>query len=153
PFRFTTKRPPSVLVCGSGNPGGHDLFLPPSPCSRQSCEPLKTFVMPSANFAEDADTHWRPYRLFLGATTNAGTIGSHVSVLSAGHSPHPPHAHLEEEILLVLDGIAEIHVVDEDKCEPRVERIPAGSFVYYPAYQHHTIRNPADAPVTYLMFK
>src|SRR4029079_5969110 len=35
----------------------------------------------------------------------------------------------------------------------RVERLAAGSFVYYPAYQYHTIRNASSAPVIYMMFK
>ena len=37
--------------------------------------------------------------------------------------------------------------------EPRTERLRPGSFVYYPAWQHHTIRNPGARSVAYLMFK
>ena len=36
---------------------------------------------------------------------------------------------------------------------PRLERLRPGSLVYYPAWQHHTIRNPGTSPVAYLMFK
>jgi len=31
--------------------------------------------------------------------------------------------------------------------------LSAGSFVYYPAFQFHTIRNATATPITYLMFK
>src|SRR5262249_39075517 len=96
----------------------------------------------------------RPSHLFRGATPNTQVMGSHVSVLSPGHSPHPPHAHREEELLIVLDGQAELIIADgPDDVRPRVERLQKGSFVYYPAYQHHTIRNRSRRPVTYLMFK
>lgn len=81
-------------------------------------------------------------------------MSSHVSVLSPGHSPHPPHSHVQEELLIVLKGEAEILIVESpDPARARVERLVPGYFVYYPAYQHHTLRNPAASPVTYLMFK
>ena len=35
----------------------------------------------------------------------------------------------------------------------RREKIRPGSFVYYPPYQYHTIRNPGTSPVTFLTFK
>jgi mannose-6-phosphate isomerase-like protein (cupin superfamily) len=43
-------------------------------------------------------------------------------------------------------------ITDDDSLEGRVEVLGPGSFVYHPAYQHHTIRNRSDAPVTYVVF-
>jgi uncharacterized cupin superfamily protein len=78
----------------------------------------------------------------------------HVSVLSPGHSPHPPHAHPDEEILIVLDGEAELVIsLNETGLNARCERLSVGSFVYYPAFQFHTIRNATAKPITYLMLK
>jgi hypothetical protein len=34
-----------------------------------------------------------------------------------------------------------------------VERLAPGAFVYYPAWQHHTIRNAGTGPIAYLRFK
>jgi mannose-6-phosphate isomerase-like protein (cupin superfamily) len=102
---------------------------------------------------EDAVARWRPYSFFHGYTANVEAMESHLSVLSAGHSPHRPHAHVEEELLVVLDGVAEILITDDDRSEGRVEVLGPGSFVYHPAYRHHTIRNRTDAPITYVMFK
>ena len=54
----------------------------------------------------------------------------------------------------MLNGEAEILIAKgADPDGARIERLVAGSFVYYPAYQYHTIRNSSDSPVTYLMFK
>jgi uncharacterized cupin superfamily protein len=77
-----------------------------------------------------------------------------MSILSPGHSPHSPHAHPEEELLIILDGEADLVISKGAEIEgARVERAGLGAFVYYPSYQHHTIRNSSRAPVTYLMIK
>jgi mannose-6-phosphate isomerase-like protein (cupin superfamily) len=97
---------------------------------------------------------WAPYPLFRGRTELLDFVGCHVSVLSPGCSPHPPHSHIEEEILIVLDGEAEIVIASrEDDPEPRIERLRPAQFSYYPAWQFHTLRNVSVAPVTYMMFK
>lgn len=81
-------------------------------------------------------------------------MSCHVSVLSPGHCPHPHHSHIEEELLIVLDGEANIEIASSrDDNMPRVETLAQGQFSYYPAWQHHTIRNRSTQPVTYLMFK
>jgi quercetin dioxygenase-like cupin family protein len=78
----------------------------------------------------------------------------HASVLSPGKCPHPPHAHHEEELLIVLDGEAELLIADKPSFEgARVEKVAPGALAYYPAFQHHTIRNTGHKPVSYLMFK
>jgi mannose-6-phosphate isomerase-like protein (cupin superfamily) len=75
-------------------------------------------------------------------------------VLVGGHSPHAPHAHGDEELLIPLHGDVDLMIATSPTdTAPRVERVRPGSFVYYPAGQHHTIRNPGVAPVSYLMFK
>jgi oxalate decarboxylase/phosphoglucose isomerase-like protein (cupin superfamily) len=56
--------------------------------------------------------------------------------------------------LIVLDGQADLIIPDGlDDANARTEHLQKGSFVYYPAYQHHTIRNCSSKPITYLMFK
>jgi mannose-6-phosphate isomerase-like protein (cupin superfamily) len=97
---------------------------------------------------------WVPYPLFRGETSSLKHMGCHVSVLSAGFCPHPPHAHDEEELLIVLAGAAEIILAAaEDDAHPRIMTLEPGQFSYYPAWQHHTLRNPFSSAVTYLMFK
>lgn len=104
--------------------------------------------------ADLAGEKWRPYPLFSGQTRTHDDIACHYSLLSPGHSPHPPHTHVEEEILIILKGEADILIADGPQPDgARVEHLRPGSFVYYPAYQHHTIRNSPDVPVAYLMFK
>jgi mannose-6-phosphate isomerase-like protein (cupin superfamily) len=111
---------------------------------RSFAEPLK----------ENAEAGWEHHAIFRGSTPAIDMMSCHAAVLSAGCSPHPPHAHNDEELLIVLDGEAELLIADRPEYEgARAVRVTPGDFAYYPAQQHHTIRNPANSPVTYMMFR
>jgi quercetin dioxygenase-like cupin family protein len=156
PFRFlAAPRPPTVLVHGQASGGANRLAPPPVPPIQEGASMLTSCIRSlDLPLAEDAATRWGYYPLFQGATPNLGEMESHVSVLSAGHMPHPPHAHDEEELLIILDGEADLLLADGPSAEgARAERVAPGSFAYYPAGQHHTLRNPGPSPVSYLMFK
>ena len=150
PFCFSAERPTSLLVAGKGKEG---LGAPRPAGFSEKPLPIDTHLRGGEGFLASSDG-WKPYRLFNGSTPILPGMKAHVSVLSPGHCPHPPHCHIEEELLVVLDGEAEILIADgPDPADAAVKRYGPGSFIYYPAYQHHTIRNVAAAPVTYLMFK
>ena len=88
------------------------------------------------------------------AQCNLEHLTVHASVLNPGCCPHPPHAHSEEEILVVLDGEAVCVIPDSaEQPDPRTEVLRSGEFVYYPAYQYHTIRNASEHQIVYLMMK
>jgi|GEM_PF-679213 len=143
PFKFTANSPRKLPVsgCAAG---------PALPADRES---LDTVIRSGTGYVADRKG-WIPYPILRGATPNASEMESHVSVLSPGNSPHPPHCHLDEELLIVLDGEAEIVIPEgADPEGARIERMRPGSFVYYPAYQYHTIRNVSASPVTYLMYR
>jgi quercetin dioxygenase-like cupin family protein len=81
-------------------------------------------------------------------------MACHASTLAPGHSPHPLHAHVEEELLIAIDGKAEIVIGDDGGVGAvRTEYLKPGDFVYHPAFRYHTIRNPQKSRITYLMFK
>lgn len=153
PFRsLDTPRPPCIMVRGTGTSTENRLVAPPLPDrgSRPFVSTrVETLDMP---LKEDEQTGWQPYPIFRGPTSAMGDLSCHVSVLSPGTTPHPPHAHEEEEILVVLSEKADLVIVDDDSRE-RIEHMEPGKFVYYPSQQLHTIRNVSQRPVTYLMFK
>ncbi|MEP6937369.1 MAG: phytanoyl-CoA dioxygenase family protein [Chthoniobacterales bacterium] len=152
PFRFKRTRVPVLVVSGSDLSRANKIV----PAPRLDGEsPLEAEVRPLIlPLPEDPAARWKPHDLFAGSTQNVSRMGAHVSVLSSGHSPHPPHAHADEELLIMFDGEADLVILDTaDSPAPRLERLCAGSFVYYPAFQFHTIRNPTSVPTTYLMFK
>jgi uncharacterized cupin superfamily protein len=137
-----------VVIAGNSKNG--NMVPPPSACP-SGAGPIRSQVHSGSKF-EESPQGWIPYHLFHGPTSLLTEMEAHVSVLSPGCQPHPPHCHVQEEILIVLRGEAEI-LIGEGADPARVECLGSGSFVYYPAYQYHTIRNTSSSPVTYLMYK
>jgi glycosyltransferase involved in cell wall biosynthesis len=152
PFRFHARpRPPCIAVHGSASGDANRLVPRPNVTGGTLTSQFCELALP---LAQDPARGWRPHPQFSGRTAVVDEMSCHVSVLNAGCCPHPPHTHLEEELLVVLNGEAELLIPSDPEDErPRVERLEPGSFVHYPAYQYHTIRNVSDAPVTYLMLK
>jgi mannose-6-phosphate isomerase-like protein (cupin superfamily) len=156
PFRFfSAPQPPCIAVAGSITHGANRVVAPSFhiPARRMpmlsSC--IRSMDLP---LAEQEGGGWKPHPLFRGSTPILDEMSCHAAVLSPGHSPHAPHIHPHEELLIVLDGEAELVIADGPSAEnARLERVLPGGFSYYPSGQHHTIRNPGEAPVTYLMFK
>ena len=154
PFRLKeSPLPPVIQVSGTERPGPNRVVPAPA-ASARDLPMLVTAVhrieLPVAHPAKP----WEAFPAFRGATRTLADMSCHASVLVPGHSPHPPHAHQEEEILIPLHGEVELLIAKgANDPAPRVERVAPGSFVYYPAGQHHTIRNPGTSPVGYLMFK
>jgi mannose-6-phosphate isomerase-like protein (cupin superfamily) len=148
-------QPPAITVSGRSRRTANRIVLPPPPIGTKDKPVLSTAIRKIAlPLDENRRNGWSPYHQFRGATRLLDGMNCHVSVLSPGHTPHPPHAHAEEELLIMLDGEAELVITDDAEASIRcVERIRSGSFVYYPAHQHHTIHNPGEKPITYLMFK
>ena len=149
PFRnLEDVRPPCVMVHGSTKSTANRIVPAPSG-SQGAGSRVRQIKLP---LAEDAASGWASLRLLKGPTRCMTDLECHVSVLSAGKSPHEPHLHTEEEILVVLDGHAELELVGTNGAVQR-HAVERGSFAYYPLGQAHTIRNTSAEPVTYLMFK
>ena len=154
PFQYLELRPPVFLVAGRCSADTNQIVPPPAPSLKKDSILLSQCCQLPLPLAEDAEKRWRGHRVFRGTTPILGALGCHVSVLSPGHSPHLPHAHPEEELLIVLDGEADLIISKDTQLEgAQVQRVKPGDFVYYPSYQHHTILASGEKPVTYLMFK
>jgi mannose-6-phosphate isomerase-like protein (cupin superfamily) len=153
PFKLKSLRPPVIVVSGRGD-GATNREVAPPPTSPKDAAQIVTEVRPLSPLPDPGDGGLRSYPLFGGMTEVHDVIGCHASVLRPGNVPHPPHAHIEEEILIVLDGQAELLVGDgPDLDDATAYKAEPGTFVYYPAYRHHTLRNTGSGLLTYLMFK
>ena len=149
PFRFLEEPwPPCVMVRGSSRTENNRIV--PAPIDLGVAESwVHSLELP---LERNPETGWKPHGIHRGATGTLRSLGCHASVLDPGKSPHEPHAHEEEELLIVLDGEATL-VIEGEEGDLREETLRPNAFVYYPAWQGHTIRNDSDRPVTYLMFK
>ena len=154
PFRLRAEpRPATILVSGRDRSGENRIVAPPPP-DTNGAPMLATAVHAFELPLNDPPKPWQGFPAFCGPTRTLAEMECHASVLVPGHSPHPPHAHREEELLVPLHGEAELVIATSPTDPgPRRERVRPGSLVYYPAWQHHTIRNPGSEPIAYLMFK
>lgn len=156
PFsQIDLPRPPVILIQGDDHAGVNRLVQPPAAydtagnyqMSESRIYPLKLpLELPPQRI-------WKPYHIFNGTTANLEHLTCHASVLAPGSSPHPPHTHKEEEILVVLQGEAEVVLPEIPEEKGRRKRLKRGDFVYYPAHFQHTIVGAGQQPVNYLMFK
>lgn len=67
--------------------------------------------------------------------------------LKAGQSPHPPHTHPEEELLLVTDGHCDISI------GAKVTKAGPGAVLYVASNHLHGIVNTSKAPMTFYYIK
>ncbi|MBL8893224.1 MAG: cupin domain-containing protein [Rhizobiales bacterium] len=154
PFRFRTDlRPPVIVVSGDADCNINRVVAPPPPSKDGTVIDSfgTSYSLPLQN---PADELWKRFEQFRGSTRSLASQGCHLSLLGPGHTPHPLHNHEEEEVIIMIDGEAEIFVSDVEGDEaPDVYPFAVGQFAYYPAWKYHTIHNKSDRPITYLMFK
>ncbi len=124
------------------------------PSGWKPCSPLASHVNPlRIPLPPPEQDNWKPYPLFKEATADIQSLSCHASVLNQGHSPHLPHRHDEEEILMLLWGEVDLILPDKQEADAnqRVHLKP-GEFVYCPAQFAHTIQTTSETPATYVMF-
>ena len=82
-------------------------------------------------------------QVFRDPTATLDELEFHVSTLPVGQSPHPPHKHPDEEIIVIKEGTVEALVGGEAK------RVGPGSVIFQASNQMHGMRNVGDVPAVY----
>ncbi|HEX7085497.1 MAG TPA: cupin domain-containing protein [Vicinamibacterales bacterium] len=82
-------------------------------------------------------------RVFRAPTATLDELEYHVTTLDPGKSPHPPHTHPNEEIIIVKDGSVEAWVNGEWM------PVSTGSLIFFASNVPHTVRNTGTTPATY----
>lgn len=80
---------------------------------------------------------------FDSRTATLEELEVHATTLNPGQSPHPPHRHAHEELLIVKQGTVEALVQGEWK------RVGPGSVIFFASNQLHGLRNPGPLPAVY----
>ena len=75
--------------------------------------------------------------MFAAPTATLDELEYHTTTLKPGGSPHAPHTHKNEELLIIKDGEVEAYVNGEWK------PAPTGSLVFFASMVPHTVRNRA----------
>jgi quercetin dioxygenase-like cupin family protein len=71
---------------------------------------------------------------------------SHISTLNPGNMSHPPHIHPQEEFIILKEGTLDASI------NGKVERVEAGSILFFASNDWHNVTNVGDKPATYLVF-
>ncbi len=153
PFQFDEeKRPHTIVVSGRGDPDKNQLVAAPKMLEANTLGSCVHHIDPTSRCPDGAS--FMPVPCFQGHTDNVDYLECHYSVLMPGACPHLPHRHLDEELLVVMSGEAELVVAKAPRDpNPKILPAPAGSAIYYPPFQHHTIRNVSSEPVRYAMMR
>ncbi len=83
----------------------------------------------------------RPF--FSAPTATLEDLEVHVTTLNPGQSPHPPHQHPNEEMIIIQQGTVETLSNGEWK------RIGPGSVIFNGSNQLHGLRNVGTTPAIY----
>jgi quercetin dioxygenase-like cupin family protein len=81
--------------------------------------------------------------VFAAPTATLDELEYHITTLKPGGSPHPPHTHKNEELIIVKEGAVEAYVNGEWK------PAPTGSLIFFASMVPHTVRNSGTVPATY----
>jgi len=111
------------------------------------CPPLESTVIQ----ADSGRPHQGDGALFRAlvdtATTNLSRLEMHLTTLAPGKSPHPPHRHVHEELMIVRSGSLEV-------LQNGVTRhARAGDVIFEASNELHGLRNEGPDSATYLVIR
>ncbi|SEB57819.1 cupin domain-containing protein [Terriglobus roseus] len=87
------------------------------------------------------------YVHYNGPTNQLASMCTGMCVLDPGASPHPPHQHPEEELMMITEGTGELSV--DGKTTP----IGPGAVMYTAGNTWHGIVNTGTTPLTFYWSK
>ncbi len=86
-------------------------------------------------------------RVFFGTDHSGFALEMHQTELGPGVESHPPHKHVHEEIMVVLEGQLQTWV------EGKTQLAERGAIVYFGSNQKHNVRNAGQVPVRYYVLE
>lgn len=82
-------------------------------------------------------------QFFRSPTQTLDELECHVTTLNPGLQSHPPHQHLNEELVIIKEGNVEVLVNGEWK------KLGPGSVVFNASNQLHALKNIGSTPAVY----
>jgi XRE family transcriptional regulator, regulator of sulfur utilization len=104
-------------------------------------------VYHSAQIPYTGDEKKKARRFFYGAEHTGFNLECHETVLGPGVETHPPHTHPHEEIIIVIEGTAEVSM------DSKAETVEAGSVIHYEPDKPHNLRNIGATPCRYYVIE
>jgi quercetin dioxygenase-like cupin family protein len=86
-------------------------------------------------------------QVFDAPTPTVSRLECHVSTLNPGQTPHAPHKHVEEEIMILTEGTLEVMQNDQ------TNRLETGGIIFCASNELHAMRNIGSTPAKYYVLK
>ncbi len=83
--------------------------------------------------------------VFDGPTTTLDNLHCHVTTLKPGMNSGEPRKHLQEEVIIIKEGLVEAHI------DGRVLTAGPGSIFFFAANAVTRLRNAGEGPATYIV--
>ncbi len=83
--------------------------------------------------------------VFDGPTTTLDKMHCHITTLHPGQNSGEPRKHLQEEVLVVKEGLVEAHI------DGKVQTAGPGSVFFFAANAVTRLRNAGEGPATYVV--
>jgi quercetin dioxygenase-like cupin family protein len=88
-----------------------------------------------------------PRQVFRAPTATLDELEMHVTTLAPGKSPHPPHKHPEEELIIIKEGQLETLL------NGATQRVGPGAVIFQASNQLHGITNVGETPAVYYVIR
>jgi XRE family transcriptional regulator, regulator of sulfur utilization len=85
--------------------------------------------------------------IFLDRTATLDQLSCHATTVNPGQASHPPHKHVEEELIIIKEGAFEVMQ------NGKVSEAGPGSVIFEASNEMHGMRNVGDTPGTYFVVK
>lgn len=85
--------------------------------------------------------------VFDSPTPALAELEMHITTLNPGESPHAPHQHPEEELMIIKEGTMEALQGDKTNI------VEAGGIIFEASNELHGLRNPGTNRATYYVVK
>jgi len=85
--------------------------------------------------------------VFDAPTPILADLECHITTLNPGESPHPPHKHPDEELMIIKDGTLEALQGDKTNI------VTTGGLIFEASNEFHGLKNVGSTPATYYVIK
>jgi len=99
---------------------------------------------------KNSDTYFKLFPINTCTPHTLRKLETHVSILTPENSPHEPHFHTDEELIIIISGKVQIIRVDSSGKTKTSNPLSSGSFIYHDSNQTHTIYSVGPRPAVYI---
>jgi quercetin dioxygenase-like cupin family protein len=139
-------KPATYFVFNFATDATHHLAKVPAAQSAAP-EKLRSAVYEWAKLPMKPTAKGERREVFDSPTVTLTKLETHVTTLNPGETPHAPHHHPDEEIILVKEGQIEAAINGASS------RVGPGSILFFSSNDEHGLRNVGDSAATYYVIR